>query len=139
MVANIPKAGVDSRSNEIPINPEIIEAPEIIIDSGSSESVTQDIGSLTNYSTDSGSFLQLTSEDQLAAPNVQQAYAPRDSIPLQPINMNVNGQEASLNPRSALPFDHSYVSSAFSSLSIPEPKVRKQRTTLRFILTQLNP
>ena len=122
MVANIPKAGVDSRSNEIPINPEIIEAPEIIIVSESAECVTQDIGSLTNFSTDSGSFLQLPSEDQLPAPNVQQAYAPKDSIPLQPIDMDVNGQEASLNLRYVLPFGHSYVSSAFSSLSILSQK-----------------
>ena len=128
MVANIPKTGDDSRSNEIPINPEIIETPEIIIVSESAESVTQDIGSLTNFSTDSGSFLQLPSEDQLPAPNVQQAYAQRDSIPLQPIDMDVNGQEVSLNHRSVLPFGHSYVPSAFSSLSIPEPKFRKQRT-----------
>lgn len=136
----IPQPSV-SYSDVLAVNPEIIEAPEVVVAQSVEVVVSPEI--VVPENVDNSLISNNSSTSESTVQQVQFAVSPDNSfsetqsssqpMPLRSIDTNVKMQEAGANTQSYSVFrsDHSYVSPAFSNLCVPQPKIRKQRDTLR--------
>ena len=128
-----------SHSSVIAVNLDVIEAPEVVVSQSTGvqvEAIPQlaspELATTGNLSPNNISGAE--SIEQQASPDTSFSDPQSSSppMPLLPIDTNVKPQEAGSYVKTLLTFrsDHSYVSPAFVNLSVPQPKVRKQRDTL---------